>query len=176
MSNIEVVTTQADEIIIETEERNIEIALNKASEIIIDVESIENNIEVQEQNIDIGIELAPIDIGLTQEIVTVEIGNISGGGSGTSNHAALSNLDYANSGHTGDLDLGNYKLTTKDIRRVGNVGVTYSGDFVSTVLRNGRTITYTNDGSKYTQWEDNDYIWTPIYTNGLITSVEVTNK
>lgn len=176
MSNIEVVTTQADEIIIETEERNIEIALNKASEIIIDVESIENNIEVQEQNIDIGIELAPIDIGLTQEIVTVEIGNISGGGSGTSNHAALSNLDYANSGHTGDLDLGNYKLTTKDIRTVGNVDITYSGDYISTILKNGRTITYTNDGEKYTQWEDSEYIWTPTYSNDVITDITVTSK
>lgn len=176
MSNIDVAVNQADEILLDTQEHNIEIDLTKASDIVINVDGIENNIEVQEQNIEIGIENTPIDIGLTQETITIEIGNVSSGSGGTSNHAALSNLDYANSGHTGDLDLGNYKLTSKDIRNVGNVNITYSGDYISTVLRNGRTITYTNDGSKYTQWEDNDYIWTPTYTNDIITSIAVTNK
>ena len=41
-----------------------------------------------------------------------------GGGGGTSNHAQLSNLDYANSGHTGFMTSENYlpKGTTIDYK------------------------------------------------------------
>lgn len=55
----------------------------------------------------------------------------SGGGSGTSNHAQLSNLDYANSGHTGFLDSGVTNITTSGKKTVTSwSAVQYSSGIV----------------------------------------------
>ena len=58
----------------------------------------------------------------------------------------------------------------------GNTAYTYDGDFVDTVTTGTRTITYSNDGTKYTSWTDGTYTWTPSYnaTTGLLEGVTVT--
>lgn len=52
-------------------------------------------------------------------------GETTGGGSGTSNHASLSNLDYAHSGHTGFMSNANYIQAGK----LFEVKLDGSGDF-----------------------------------------------
>lgn len=64
-------------------------------------------------------------------------------------------------------------VTSEDYRAIGDTSIAYSGDFVSTVTINGRTVTFTNDGDKYTKYEDDAYTWTPAYTDGKITAVTV---
>ena len=67
-------------------------------------------------------------------------------------------------------------ITAGDFRNVGDVTVAYSGDFVSKITVNGREVDFTNNGTDYTKWEDSDHEWTPTYTDGKLTEIEVTTK
>ncbi len=85
------------------------------------------------------------------------------------------------SGSTYKMVLALTKKTMDDINNLvtlnKDITITYSGDFVSTITINSRQITFTNDGEKYTEWEDANYIWTPTYdSEGRIVEIEVTAK
>jgi hypothetical protein len=67
-------------------------------------------------------------------------------------------------------------ITSEQNRTVGDVDISYNGDFVENVTIGSRVITFTNDGYKYTKWEDTDYEWSPTYTDGRLTKLEVTDK
>jgi hypothetical protein len=66
--------------------------------------------------------------------------------------------------------------TSEQNRTVGDVDISYNGDFVENITIGSRVITFTNDGNKYTKWEDTDYEWEPTYTDGRLTKLEVTDK
>jgi len=69
------------------------------------------------------------------------------------------------------------KPTFPDLRIIGDLAVTYDGDFVDTVTINSRVVTFNNDGSDYTSWEDADYEWTPTYdVDGKLTAIGVVAK
>jgi hypothetical protein len=69
------------------------------------------------------------------------------------------------------------KPTFPDLRIIGDLSVTYDGDFVDTVTINSRVVTFNNDGSDYTSWEDSDYEWTPTYdVDGKLTAMGVMAK
>jgi len=54
---------------------------------------------------------------------------------------------------------------------------TYDGDFVDTATIGTRVKTYNNDGTKYTSFEDDNYVWTLNYdVNGRFTGRTVTEK
>jgi len=75
------------------------------------------------------------------------------------------------------VDLGSKKITAADFRSIGGLAVAYSGEFVSTVTINSRVVTFTNDGSVYTKWEDSGYTWTPTYdVDGKLTAIGVVAK
>ncbi len=75
----------------------------------------------------------------------------------------------------GDLDVGGM-TTTEQVRTTGDVAITYDGDFTDTVTVGTRDVVFTNDGTEYTKWEDDDFIWTPAYSDGKIISITKTNK
>lgn len=84
----------------------------------------------------------------------------------TSNHGALSGLE--NDDHPQYLPVDGSRSVTADI------DITYDGDFVDTQTIGTRVITFTNDGTDYTSWTDTINTWTPTYTDGKLTSIEVT--
>jgi len=67
-------------------------------------------------------------------------------------------------------------ITTGQVRTTSEVNVTYDGDFVDEITIGTRVVTFTNDGTTYTKWEDTEYEWTPTYTSDKLTKVEVTEK
>ena len=75
------------------------------------------------------------------------------------------------------LDDKTQTITSEQHRLVGDIEVTYDGDFVDTVTIGDREITFNNDGSDYTSWEDADYEWTPTYDgDGKLTAMGVMAK
>jgi hypothetical protein len=74
------------------------------------------------------------------------------------------------------LNDGSQMITSEQHRLVGDIDIVYDGDFVDTVTIGTRVVTFTNDGTSYTKWEDADYEWTPTYTDEKLTKIEVTEK
>jgi len=104
------------------------------------------------------------------------------GGTNTDHDARYWTLTTDQTGLTGDKS-GSFDLTTTGdvtvggVRTIGAVSVTYDGDFVDEVTVNSRVVTFTNDGTDYTKWEDSGYTWTPTYDgDGKLTAIGVVAK
>lgn len=133
-----------------------DVNIDQADDININVEESNSNLSLISNDINIDTTNAPIDISYEQpQAITIEVGSVASSGGG---------------GEIGDL------VTTKDIRLTGDVTINYSGDWISEIIKPDRTITLTNDGDNYTQWEDESYIWVPTYTGENLTAIAVTAK
>jgi hypothetical protein len=141
-------------------------------------ESIIEKINQSEEQIEVGrikgIKSYDAEIATLQNRTQLlnQIATTRGGGSSTAETDPLSfHLDQT----TPQTITG--KPTFPDLRIIGDLAVTYDGDFVDTVTINSRVVTFNNDGSDYTSWEDSDYEWTPTYdVDGKLTAITIITK